>query len=106
MRPSRSYILAPGEAISSVAAVTTQIRKGLLKQPRRCVLLLTNRPRILCVLYEKDQDQERVPKQSDVKHTLELRPSGKKQGGVVAVRAEQRRLAIRTVRRHAPLCRW
>ncbi|KAI0720737.1 kinase-like domain-containing protein [Cerioporus squamosus] len=92
-----SNILSPGETVSSVAAVTTSVRRGLLKQQRPCALLLTSRPRVLCVLLD-DKDKQKPLKPSDIKHTLELRAPGKKQGGVVLCRAEsaQRRLVVQT----------
>ncbi|RPD56019.1 kinase-like protein [Lentinus tigrinus ALCF2SS1-6] len=90
-----SNVLSPGETIESIAAVTALVRKGLLKQPRLCALLLTSSPRILCVLLD-EKGKEKPPKHSDVKQIMDLRTLGKKQGGVVASRTEQRRLMIQT----------
>lgn len=92
-----------------MALVKTSIRKGFVKQLRSCALLLTSRPRIVCVPLD---DKQRTPKSSDVKHSLELRrregntpltksPKSEKQEVVQTCRVEhnQSRLIIRTVRR-------
>ncbi|RDX47215.1 kinase-like protein [Lentinus brumalis] len=83
-----SNILSHGETISSLAAVTTSVRKGLLKQPRPCALLLTSRSRLLCVLL----DGKKPPKPSDIKHVLELQASGKKLA--CTADSNQRRLVV------------
>ncbi|KAI0760136.1 kinase-like domain-containing protein [Fomes fomentarius] len=101
-----SLVVAPGESVRRMASVKTSIRKGFVKQPRSCALLLTSRPRIVCVPLD---DKQRTPKSSDVKHSLELRrregnmpiaksPKSDKQEVVQTCRVEhnQSRLIIRT----------
>ncbi|KAH9886083.1 kinase-like domain-containing protein [Cubamyces lactineus] len=62
------------ETLRRATLVKTQIRKGLLKQSRPCALLLTSRPRLLCVALDEKEDAS--PKSSDVKHSFSFPPAG------------------------------
>ena len=111
--------MSPDETIRRIASVKTPIRKGLVKQPRPCALLLTSRRRILCVSLD---DKQKAPKASDVKHALEVRsraggaspprsPKGEKPEVVVACKVEdpQRKLVVQSVSRPdsiAAYMRW
>ncbi|KAH9848376.1 kinase-like domain-containing protein [Lenzites betulinus] len=64
-----SHILEPRETPCRVAEAKTLLRKGLLKQNRACILLLTSLPRILCVIVD---GKDGVPGLSDVKYSFLL----------------------------------
>ncbi|KAI0332828.1 kinase-like protein [Cubamyces sp. BRFM 1775] len=78
------------ETLRRATLVKIQIRKGLLKQNRPCALLLTSRPRLLCVALDEKDDA--TPKPSDVKHSFTFPPAS---GGAVTPLKSEKNEVVR-----------